>query len=82
VARRARGVWAALEHAGVDQMLEALGQDLARDPEVAVEVVEAVDPDEDVAHDERGPGLAGDGEAAGDRAGDGAEVRSLHDARV
>ena len=78
MARRALRVGAALEHPGLDQVPEPLGEHLAGDAEVALEVVEAVDPDVDVADHERRPGLAGDGEAAGDRALHLGEVGSLH----
>jgi hypothetical protein len=57
---------------------EALGEDLAGDAEVALEIVEPVDPDVDVADHERRPRLAGDGEAAGDRALHLGEIGSLH----
>ena len=52
-ALRALLVGAALDHALLDQPLEALGQHLRGDPEVGLQLVEAVDPDPDVAQDQR-----------------------------
>jgi hypothetical protein len=57
---------------------QPLGEHLARDAEVALEVVEAVDPDVHVADHERRPRLAGDGQRAGDRARHSGVVGSLH----
>jgi len=72
------GVGAAFDDAVVEKMVEPLGEDLAGDAEVALEIVEAADPDEEVSEDERCPGLAGDVERAGDGAGHLAEGGSLH----
>ena len=58
--------------------LEALGEHLARDPEVALDLVEALRAPADVPDDERRPGLSRDVEGAGDGAGHVAEVGSLH----
>src|SRR4051812_39863648 len=58
----------ALDQALVDQPLEPLGQDVARDAEIALEVVEPAHPEERVADDEQRPAVAEDLEGAGDRA--------------
>jgi hypothetical protein len=47
------GVWAAFDDAVVEEMVEPLGEDLAGDAEVALELVEAADADEEVSKDER-----------------------------
>jgi len=52
----------------VDQALEPRLQDVARDPEVALEVVEAAGAEEGVAQDQQRPALADELERAGDRA--------------
>jgi hypothetical protein len=72
------GVWAAFDDAVVEEVVEPLGEDLSGDAEVAVEIVEAADPDEEVSQDERWPGFAGDIERAGDGARHVAEGVSLH----
>ena len=79
VARGALGVGALLEHPLVDEVAQPLGEHLARDAEVALDVVEAGDADEDVADHERRPRLAGDREAARDRTAHLGEVGALHD---
>ena len=71
-------VGAALDDSVVEEVVEPLGEYLAGDAEVALEIVEAADPDEEVSEDEWGPGLAGDVEAARDGAGHLAEGGSLH----
>ncbi len=67
--RRALAVQAPLEHAGLDQPLEAVGQDGTGDVEVGAEVVEPAHAAEGVAHDQDRPAVAEDVEAPLDRAG-------------
>ena len=43
-------------------------QHVARDPEVLLDLVEAAQPEEHVAHDQKRPALADDLERSGDRA--------------
>src|SRR5829696_8412389 len=64
-------VAAPLEDPRADQRLQPRGQDVARDPEVALHVGEAADAVERLAQDEEGPALAEDVH----RAPDGAAVR-------
>ena len=82
VTQRSLRVDPLLDHALRHEPLEALREHLARDPEVALELVEAGEADPDVADDERRPGLACDLEGARDRAGHVAEIGSLHAAIV
>src|SRR5215208_4909326 len=49
-----------LEDAGADQRLQPRGEDVARDPEVPLDVGEAADPVERLAQDQEGPALAED----------------------
>ena len=65
---RALGVAVALENAGVDQALEAVGEHVARHAQAALEVVEAPDAAEGVAQDEERPAFADELERARDRA--------------
>jgi hypothetical protein len=58
---------------------QSLGEHLAGDAEIALDVVEAVDADEDVTDHQGGPRLAGDRQAARDRAAHLGEVGPLHD---
>ena len=61
-------VGAAFEDAGVHEGGEAVREDVASDPEPALEVVEATDPEERLAEHQKRPALADDAEALGDRA--------------
>ena len=56
------------EHAGLTQVLEALGEHGARYPEVRGEVAEATHAEERVAHDQQRPTLTDDLESARERA--------------
>ena len=56
------------EHAVLDQVLEALGEDVLGDAEVGLEVGEATGADEGLAHHEQRPPVAQHLEGAGDRA--------------
>lgn len=55
---RSSVVGAAFEHAVIDEVAEALGQHLARDAEVGLDLVEAVHADPDVAQYQWRPWLA------------------------
>jgi DNA-binding SARP family transcriptional activator len=68
----------AAEHALADKMVQSLGQDLARDPEIGLYLVEPGEPDPYVTQDQRRPGLPDDVESTRDRAGHLAEVGALH----
>src|SRR5271170_1323247 len=57
-----------LEHAGLTQGLQALGEYGARHPQVRGEVAEAAHAEERVAHDQQRPALADDLESARERA--------------
>jgi hypothetical protein len=67
-ARGALLVGHAHEDALVDEAAQAVGEDVARDAEVALEVVEAPHAHERLAHDEDRPAVAEHLEGAGDRA--------------
>jgi len=59
---------ALLEHVLGDEVLEPLREHVAGDPERALEVREARDPEERVAHDQQAPALPDHLERAGDGA--------------
>ena len=63
VADRALLVGDPLEDAGVDQLVEAVGEDVAGDAEVVAEVAEAADAPERVAQDQQRPPVADEGRA-------------------
>jgi hypothetical protein len=71
-------VRAALQHPLVDEVVEALSEHLARDPEVRLELVEPPHPDPDVAQDQRRPRLSDHVERACDRAGHVPKAGALH----
>ena len=79
VARWVLGVRHARQDALVDQSSESLLQDVPRDPEPTLEVVEAADTQEDVPDDEHAPPLADDLEALGDRAVHVGEALPFHE---
>jgi EmrB/QacA subfamily drug resistance transporter len=58
----------ALEDAVLDELRQAIGEDVSRDTEAFVELLEPPPPEERVAHDEERPALADELESAGDRA--------------
>src|SRR5436190_468985 len=58
----------ALEDADVDEPVEAVGEDVARDAEAREQLVEPAAPERDVADDQQRPPVAHDLERAGDRA--------------
>ena len=68
----------ALQNALLDQMVEPLGEHLARDAEIGLDLVEAIHPDPNVAHDQRRPRLTDDVQGARDRARHRTELRPLH----
>jgi hypothetical protein len=78
VARRPLLVGHALEDAVLGQLLQAIGEAMARGAEVGVEVLEAAHAEEGVAQDEERPAVADDRERAGDRAGDVPDVPPAH----
>jgi hypothetical protein len=53
-------VWNALEHAFVAQQLEPVGEDVGRDPELVLEILEALDTQYRVAKDQKRPALTDD----------------------
>ena len=67
MAQRALLVGDALDHAMLLQARQTGLQNVARDPEVRLELVEAPQPEQDVAHDQQRPALAHHLECAGDR---------------
>jgi len=67
-----------LEEPLLDQAVEALREDVAADPEVALEVLEALDAEEGVAQDERCPPVAQQVHRTGDRARPRRERGALH----
>ena len=66
------------EHAVLDQRVEPFGEQLARNAEVALEVVESAEPDRDAREDERCPPLADDVERASQGAVEVGEAGALH----
>ena len=48
----------------LDELLEAVAEDVRRDAEAALDLGEAAAPEEDVAHHEQAPALADDRERA------------------
>ena len=67
-ALRALLIEAALEDAVVDESLQAVGEHVAGDAEIALEVLEAADAEERVAQQQDRPAVAEDLERAGDGA--------------
>ena len=68
VAERPLLVGAALDNAVGHEVVEPLGEHVAGDAQAALDVVETVHPEEQVAHDEEGPPLTHHLEGLGDRA--------------
>jgi len=66
-ARRVVLIGHALEDACLHEVVEAVGEDVAGDPEAGLEIVEPGDAEERVAHDEEAPPFADDFEALRDR---------------
>src|ERR1044072_4371999 len=58
-----------LEDPGAGERLQAGAQDVARDPQVALQLGEAADAEERLAHDQEGPALAEHLHRAADRTG-------------
>ena len=79
VAGRVIAVAAALQQARLDQGVEPPRQNVGRDVEALLELVEAGQPAEGVTQDQDAPPLADTLQAAGDRAGHGSEALALHD---
>src|SRR5260370_41805255 len=75
---RSLGVATLFDDALRNEPLEALGEHLARDPEAALDLVEALRAPADVPDDERRPRLSGDVQGACDGAGQVADSGSLH----
>ena len=75
VARRVLLVEAPLEHALLEQPREARLQHVARDAEVGLDLVEAAQAQQHVAHDQQRPALADHLERAGDAARSGSRSR-------
>src|SRR5262249_52927770 len=69
VARRPLAVTALLQYAGLGQGLQSPGQDVRRDAETRPELVELGHAQARVPKDQRAPGIAHMGQAAGDGAG-------------
>ena len=53
-------VWNALEHAFVAQQLEPVGEHVGGDPELVLEILEALDAQDGVAQDQKRPALTDD----------------------
>src|SRR5262249_61135401 len=70
------------ENAVVDQVVEPPGQDVARDPETGLEVIETGHADEGVPDDEQAPPLTDSFQALRDGAGQVLKTRSLHASTV
>ena len=82
VARRVLAVAATLEDAVRGELVESCREHVARDAEVALQVLEAPDAEEDVADDEEGPPLPHELERAGDRTDLGVIAGREHHERV
>src|SRR5579864_7246016 len=74
----ALAVGATLEQAAFDQGVEPAGQDVRRDAETLLELVEAREAAECVAQDQDAPPFADALQAAGDRASHVSEAFALH----
>jgi hypothetical protein len=72
------GVGDPLEDSAVDEVVQALGEDVTGDPEPRLEVVEAGHAEEGIPDDEQAPPLPYDVEALGDRAGHVLKAGPLH----
>jgi hypothetical protein len=72
------GVGDAFQDVALDQVIQALGQDVAGDPEAGLEIVETGHAEESVPDDEQAPPLPYDIEAVGNRAGHVLEAGPLH----
>ncbi len=81
-ARRAILVAHALEDAVRDELPQPIGQAVARDAEIALEVLEAADAEERVAQDEQRPAVADDGQRPRHRAGEVSDVTPAHGANI
>src|SRR5688500_14625024 len=68
-----------LAHAALDEVVQPFGEDLARNAEVGLKLLEPGDTGPHVTQNQRRPGLADDIKGAGDRARHLAEVCALHD---
>src|SRR5579859_6619082 len=66
------------EYVVVDEAVQPVGEDVARDPEAGLEVIEAGHAQEGVPNDEQAPPFPDDLEALGHRAVDVLETGSLH----
>jgi beta-phosphoglucomutase-like phosphatase (HAD superfamily) len=66
------------QNAVLDQPVQTLREDIARDAEACLELIEAADYQQCVAHDQQTPPLADDLEALGDRAMHSLKAGSLH----
>jgi len=61
-------VTAGLHHAGSNQSVETIGEDVAGDAQIVVKIFEASDPHEEVPQDQDGPTVSDDVQGVGDRA--------------
>ena len=68
----------AFEDSVVDQVVQALGENVAGDTQAGLEVIEAPYAEESIPDDEQAPPLPNDIQALGDRAGDVLEACPLH----
>jgi diaminopropionate ammonia-lyase len=80
-ARRVILIPDASEDPGVDQVIKALGQDVAGDAEASLEIIEAGHAEERIPDDEQAPPLAHHVQALRDRAGDALETGPLHESK-
>jgi hypothetical protein len=72
------GVGDAFQDAALDQVVQALRQDVAGDPEAGLKIVETGHAEESVPDDEQTPPLPHDIEAVSNRAGHVLEAGPLH----
>ncbi len=61
--------WGAIENAGVAQLRQSPGQEISRDPEAFLQIVETTGTEQQrIAHDKKRPSIAQLGKSLGDRA--------------
>jgi len=72
----------AFENSVVNQVVQALGEDVAGNAEASLEVIEAGHAEESIPDDEQAPPLPHDVEAVRDRTGDILETSPLHEPSI
>ena len=81
-ARRALAVDLALEDLVIDELLEPCGEQMRRETQGTLELVEAPSPQKAIAQDQQGPAIAHHRKGAGDRAVEVADVLPTHAASL